>query len=411
MAKYKPIKVKRSNTRLYKKKKSPLRKFIEIALFVLVICGIVFLGYCVAGPIIDYFGKESSTTASPWVPPEIVDETTTESETSNTDQTAPAETTMNAYIIDSSALSNRSALAAALSSAKSAGYSQVVLELKDEEGFFCYKSEIDGIKDSEAISGSLTLSEIVSQVEAQELELIAEINTLKDSVSPKFVDGIAYRFADDSYTWLDASEEDGGKRWINPFNSASIQFFSEILKELSESGIDSIILKNTVFPAFRPYDESILEARFFTANRYTALVSFVSSLRGVGTTTGSEVYVESQLSDILQGYAIFENTAELFNEKQSLNGFTSLTGLTVVAVCTKDDFTETLTLSPDGAVTVDLPTDKGDAVVSLFEYAADYLGDKLTLIPCIDSDGLTSAELAEIRSSLAAAGYKDIIVK
>ena len=89
------FKVKRTRKNLYKRRKSTGRKIFEGVLFVIILGGLVFIGYSVASPLLKFFGgdnQNSSAVSEPvWVPPESSDDDTSSDGTST--ESSPQTTT------------------------------------------------------------------------------------------------------------------------------------------------------------------------------------------------------------------------------------------------------------------------------------------------------------------------------
>lgn len=64
----KSIKIKRSKSRLYKKKKSGAKVAAETIVFVLIAGALVFVGYSAAGPLIELWSGGTETEIEGWTP-------------------------------------------------------------------------------------------------------------------------------------------------------------------------------------------------------------------------------------------------------------------------------------------------------------------------------------------------------
>ena len=63
------------------------------------------------------------------------------------------------------------------------------MTLKDTTGYVLYKTGIEGVKDTEVVTGVLTAAQIAEKITAAGLTPAARINTLMDRMGGAYVDG------------------------------------------------------------------------------------------------------------------------------------------------------------------------------------------------------------------------------
>lgn len=404
-------KIKHSRS-IYKRRKSTLRKVVEWVITLLILGGLVFVGYAVAKPLSDFLANNnssdsSSDTPSAWTPPE----TTSNSET---DTTEPIDTTTpepekptvsgSGAVAPETALASKAALEKYLTSAKDSGYSSVVFQLKDETGILKYKSSIASIKDDTTINaGKLTLAEIVSACETAGITPIAEINTLKDCTTPTVISEFGYEFADGSWAWYDAALENGGKPWANPKNKAVSTYIGALANEITKSGIGTVILKNTIYPAFSNYDFGILSADIQAADRYKQLLTVVNAAKTKAEANKGAVYTEISAKQLVEiGTESYLGTAEIFKAKDSL------TDIPLIITYNKAEMNGKMVISDKS--TVKLDNDAAKAVTAVFTQVLKQTGE-LKVIPCIDSEGLSDSDISAITKALEKLGFDNYFIK
>ncbi|MCL2087371.1 MAG: putative glycoside hydrolase [Oscillospiraceae bacterium] len=378
----KGFKVKRSKS-LYNKKKSTLRKALETAGLIVVIGGLCLLGFAAGRPVFEYFSGENTRdadwqTTTPTLPNSddepLIDDTEDQSLVESATTHAAGGLSFFAPV---SALENKAALSATLITAKSDGYTSVVVDLKDSTGNVWYKSANPKIQSDEFIKGNLELAEIFSIFEENSMEPIARISTLADRIAPRFLDEVSYWFADSSSKWLDDRLESGGKFWADPTRAGTVSYISELTDEIRAAGFDKIILSNVLFPIMRPYDLSILPSNVTQEGRYSALVELVNQC--------APVEIEMQLMDIAQSFGGFSGTAEILKGASSLSE-----NIKIVAVFTRQ---EDAVIRTSELNSVPLPTDIEEQVGYLFDLAVSNAGG-IEIIPCVDRTGMSDAETA-----------------
>lgn len=392
------IKIKRSKGRLYKKRKSTGRKVVEIILMVLVVGVLGVVGYSAAGPLINYLSSEGGeSVTTPWEPPES--STPEESETSDTtsESESPTQTTPSvtdgsgAYLLPESALADQNALIKALDTAASAGCSVVIVPMKDMEGHLLYRTQVSSVKDAELVTGSMPAAQIISAIKGKGFASArALLPTLYDRTTPQYVSDTGYRFADDSYAWLDASPNNGGKQWVDPFRNGTRSYYTQLVKELTNAGFDEVLLSEFRFPYFTTYDETILSTHFFSNTRYTSLTGLYNS---VNSASGGKAAAAVDIADVLAGYGkSYSGSAELLSDK-------SFTGTLYLMI---DITAFGNTLATGEKTQINLPADPAQKVQTLVSKAVTYIGTNVTVIPVIEPNGLSAEALGRCYDALSA---------
>jgi hypothetical protein len=390
--KYYGRKVKRSKN-LYKKKKSGFRKAVETVVFGAVVAGLVFVGYIVADTLRNYTPPEPPDPVVNPVTGEPVNGTQPPPEIT----TAPEHTTPpppvfagSAVYARSGVLASSTALRSYLKEEKSRGFGSIVIEMKDEDGRFLYKSTIEAIEGNEEIvTGTLTAQQIVEISIEEGFRPIARINTLKDRVSPTRM-GASY------HGWLDNTAASGGKRWMNPFSDGAVNYTSLITAELLEAGFADVIFANTKFPfdVFRGVDVSILPAEVTnTSTNFTGLGSFVN---GVSQSVKDANILLEIMLDCLVGDSLTGTAAVLRNGGNSLN----VGG--IVLVFSRAYFDSPSSLHENA--TIESVTE------SAFAEVRAHSGD-LDIIPVLDGTGISEGDRVKITEAFVSSGFENFIIR
>lgn len=332
------IKIKRSKFNLYNKKKSKTRRALTIIITVVAICGLGVLGYGLGKPLLKYIQEKENNVSSGDVSAiisSIIDSVNAEmssngSETSgeaavstdNTSDTPPdTETIEKMYVLPDDAALNANSLKAALDDAKNSGCSVVAVTLKNTTGQLLYKTTIADVKDTDAVTGTLSAAQIAAQISKEGFVPAVRINTLMDRLGAVYVKG-NYRIAESmgGGTWLDNRVENGGKVWMSPFNSESVNYISNITDELSKAGFKHIICVNTRYPSFYSSDiTKYLSDLPLTdsAKRVAALWNIVDASKTAAEKNGASAWIEISGASL-----IAENNdctdAELIADKEKL---------------------------------------------------------------------------------------------
>lgn len=333
MKKKKPIKIKHRKYSLYQRKKSKGRRALTVVLMIVIVAALCVLGYGLGKPLVDYFqnrGSESEP-SSAWTPP-ISAETSgassegTENSTAEpTSEPEPEAKSTGVFILPETALQSSDSLNSALAAAKNSGCSDVAVTLKDETGYFLYKTTITGVTE-EQIKGSLTAKQIASIITSAGFTPRARINTLLDRTTKTYGDKFICYMISDGGVWHDNYVDKGGKSWLDPFEPATAKFLAAVTGELANAGFSSVILANTKYPAFHDLDYSTFLNHMSISDeaaRLTALWNVISSCGAAAGSSGAELLLEMSDDEI------FSNTqehtsAEVIGDKTKLKTVTLL---------------------------------------------------------------------------------------
>lgn len=410
---------------LYRRKKTAGQKVFGTVILIIAASAIAFLGFCIGKPLLDYLSQigkekpaewtpeasysalhpdepleESDVSAAESVAPGAGEGEATTPQTSDTKQTVEtnqphstttqtAETailmpasydTLISVEAPSNALSNRSSLSAVLAKAKAGGYNSVVVQLKDRSGYFRYKSAIEGVADSPLDAGAMTLDEIVSVFNENGLVPVAEIAVLADDKGCENFPEMSFKCIDSpTVSWIEWVEK---RRWSNPENDATREYFAKITAELSLAGIEHILLTDVTFPEFQHYDSDYIAAKYFAPDRYKFLYNVIKA--------GN--MVEMKASDVIG--ETYGRSAECLNDVSQLH----------------DNAAAIIISRSDLPTDAGYPADAGSLVETTLSLAAKKVGT-LKLIPVIDGSGFDDAEKSKIVSLLGTLGYDSYIMR
>ena len=298
------IKIKRSKINLYSKRKNKRKKVLTIVITVVAACALGVLGFGLGKPLVEFFNNRNNsslTSESAWTPPSS-EEVSSESEapvSSEESSEAPIEPVRkmtDVYFLPEDAALSSASLNSALAAAKAAGAGTVAVTLKNETGNFLYKSEIKSLENNDVITGTLSAEQICKAISDAGFIPAAKISTLKDKLcGSRYVTDGGYRITGSGLTWHDNRVDKGGKPWLSPFRTQTLQFMGEITEELSAAGFKNIIAVNTMFPLFHRDDiVNYLSDLPLSDNkaRLDALWDVLDSAKAGAEKNGAEIWVE-----------------------------------------------------------------------------------------------------------------------
>lgn len=125
----------------------------------------------------------------------------------------------------------------------------VVIDFKTENGKLCYTSINDyAINGKCSIFDNDTVRRALSMFYAENINVAARIVCFKDDAVASSSPELAVKYMDTEINWLDGSDENGGKAWLNPFSKKSRDYVVSVIKELNNLGLNIFILDNVQFP-------------------------------------------------------------------------------------------------------------------------------------------------------------------
>lgn len=306
------MKFKNKGRKIYKTKeknyygKSPVGKAFSVGLTVLLIGGIVFIGYSVAEPLINYTKKKGDSTAESEM---IASDTTPTDENGEpvTEEGAAPQVPVSAeayraYALDPLDIADAQSIKAALKRVPSEEKIEYIeVPLKVSGGNIYYATNNYYATSSGVIQSYTKLSEIVSAISAEGYKPVALISTFNDNIIPNFFRDMSYLTVDDGSQWIDNDINAGGKPWMTPFSESAVEYNTDIAEEVAQAGFERVVCYDFVFPDFRPSDVEFLGEKVVSPDRYMALTSAANMMYDKIMTEGSKMMLEVNASDLLKG--------------------------------------------------------------------------------------------------------------
>ena len=399
----------------------PIRSALAVTFFLILLAFLVLVGYGVSASVVKRLRAERespTTTSEPFEVAEIttadteqkadINVNTTDSDTSTTSTTTAvtsdttAETTtadsvsepqMLGCYLNANVVSNLEKLAAAAESAKSDGYSAVIIPLKLEGGSLQFHSSVEAAAECKASSEKLpTLQDIAFTVLSEGVSPIARIETFSDNLLPKKFEDAAFINTLTQKPWLDDAEKSGGKPWLSPFSETAQQYLAEICLEIQTAGFQQIICGGMNYPNFSPTDSE-------------AIGDCISN-------------AESRKNGILDLFNAMEDAADGCIYEVDLHDITSnsddipaISKMQVERVIISIDFKDFDSRFYYGGKRYDVSRlAYSDKAQLLLQIAEDITGDR-SVLPCIQRDSLSDAQYETVMQTLTQLGYNTIYLR
>lgn len=403
-------KVYRTNS--YEKKKR-LKKVLRILLGIIVIAALVFVGYSIGKPIMNYLNSENDVADSaeePWTPPVTTadltdsdvqaddgqDASVTSVETETADKNDNSSSGFTSFILPDNALSNPSLFSELINQAKSDGYTAISVTLKAKGGKIYYKTTSPmALLDENAVVGVMPIQQISGMIKNSGLKMIAEINILEDNNRyGEYRDG-SYHMLDGS-TWLDTAADKGGKPWLSPFEDDTKEFVRYLTDEAAAAGFDYITVSGLTFPNFRNSDLNFLGDTVKDANRYKKLIELADIAKTAASEHNTDLFIRINAADAVYGKCEIFKPAEL-KDHTLLIDFNSA------------EITESIVYKNNEIAVNEL--NASDKFKAVFGIIKEQCGSDIAIIPVITESGLNHADYDSLIAEIISEGYESYSVK
>lgn len=179
-------------------------------------------------------------------------------------------------------------------------YNMVVIPLKIEGGKLNYNSSNEGAVLAES-GNEISINSITETVKRYGFTPAASINTMQDNLYPKANKNSGFLVKSTKSLWLDSSQKDKGKPWMDPSSSDTKEYLSSISGEIAQAGFEYIISTNVEYPAFsenalKEIGESVTES-----DRYLNLIDIINSMNKTAESKDSKMWIEIPAYEMLTG--------------------------------------------------------------------------------------------------------------
>lgn len=309
-------KIYRYKTR-FERMKGFLRDTRAVTMTVLGTGVLVFVGYSIGAPVMDFLKKQEIL-----VPTSIAETDVTQtSETHLSTEQSTQSTVKNheklcGFYLEKSALSTKQTLEDALSAIPE-GITHVIVPLKSEGGRLYYGTRLADAGMCGAVIAATPIETIYSTIAEKGFIPVASINALEDSVYPQTYAEAAYKITGSTDKWLDDSPENGGKPRLSPFSELTLDYLENLTEEIVHAGFSVIFCEGLTFPEFTEEDIQNLDPRLSSPDRDSALADVVNVMQ---TAAGDALFYVS-----IEGNSLLTGEAEFLRSHEAL----PLTGVVV----------------------------------------------------------------------------------
>lgn len=273
------MKVIRSK-RIYTKRRG---KGKTILAFVLIAALLIGTGWLAAGPMMEWLTQSASSGATASESSAASSEVGTSSaavsgESSSSPGTVATADWLkgNVAVLPIEQLKNPQGIAEFLGNLNAP--SALIVDVKAAGGMLSYATAYPGAdiaKTADFSAGQMAAN--VKTIQAAGVRLIARIHCFDDALAVKFVaDAKVTLTGNPGYTWLDDSQENGGKGWLNAYSTAAQDYLIAIIKEVAAAGFDGILLDSVQLPVGYGLKRADYGANAIAMTAQQALTGFIN---------------------------------------------------------------------------------------------------------------------------------------
>ncbi len=212
--------------------------------------------------------------------------TTSSSSSSSVSSSVSSSSAVHAIYLSGSSLT-ASGISQTLASAKNAGVTTAIAELKSDDGVLHYASTSTEAKTYTSLvaSGALSASEIAADIKTAGMTPAAYISCFKDPLAPTLMSTAGVKYSGSTtMNWLDESND----RWLNPYSSTATQYLDDLASEIAAAGFKTVYIGNVQFP------DGQQSHTYYGSNlgtKESALQTFVTALVSKVHAAGSDVTI------------------------------------------------------------------------------------------------------------------------
>lgn len=260
----------------------------------------------------------------------------------------------------------------------------VVIDFKTNDGHLAYSSSVEtAMVARAALFDNETVRTALALFKNKNIKVIAQIYCFEDNLIASSNSDFAVKYLNSDVTWLDSTDEQTARAWLNPYSKEARKYLRRIISEVTEFSVSGIILKSVSFPSGGATDAAGYDGEKSEKSRNKTLLSFVESVKKA---LPSDVFLLTSQSanDTLEG-----NTTNLFGSFNS----------------SKADGVCVVTVDRPSGYAVDKKT-KFSSILSLFSKLNVTLGENAAFVAQIDGEEYSSSFL----KAISKAGYKSFVV-
>ena len=186
--------------------------------------------------------------------------------------------------------------------AKEMGANACVVELKDNTGQLYFSTDNEAALSASVLSMNLIdTTAVVEDIRAAGMEPVALLHAFRDyRVYSALTDGYVRYQPNPELTWLDNSQEAGGRPWLNPCSQIAQDYILDLVGDAIDAGFTTIMLDSVQFPEAAGGLNYAQFSEDPTMDKAQVLTEFMERVKQLAQQKGAQVIM------VVEGRALFE---------------------------------------------------------------------------------------------------------
>lgn len=156
----------------------------------------------------------------------------------------------------------------------------VVIDFKTREGRLCYSSmNENAIMGACAIHDNDTVRRAIDIFTQQDIAVIARIFCFSDNRVATANSSVAVKYMNTEVNWLDGSDENGGKAWLNPYSKSVRNYIADVAREIRSLGVSIFMLEALQYPGGENVSSASYPGEKNTSSRNSMLKNTLSQVK------------------------------------------------------------------------------------------------------------------------------------
>ena len=182
-----------------------------------------------------------------------------------------------------------------LASLKEKGVTGIVFDLKDATGIVRYQSELERVALNRAQSETAyDLQQKTARLRQAGMTPVGRLYAFRDRTATAHMYESAVKYMNSTVNWIDNSQANGGKPWLNPNNTEAQDYIIALAEEAARNGVGTILLDGVQFPEGVALDLATY-GNTGPLDKSAILAGFLARAKAAGDRTGSQVAVTVNL--------------------------------------------------------------------------------------------------------------------
>ena len=281
-------------------RRHPRRRFTRAIQVILVVAVLFAVGWAVYQPVYDLlFPAGGEASSQPAEPSSSLPEESSAPAAEEPEEPVvlPQSAGGQMVYLPTEILADTASLPALLESLQAGGMQEILIDLKDAEGLVLYQSQVEAAASS--LDPQYDLAQVTAAAQAAGVRVAGRLWAFQDRMAATVLYDSCVKYNDTTFNWLDNDAEDGGKPWLNPYDSEAQQYLLDLMEEAMGLGVQDIVLAGVQFPSGISLSAANYGPEEENTPRAQVLYDFVARARELAAQQEGSCWYQVAASDLL----------------------------------------------------------------------------------------------------------------